>query len=228
MARLPRSTFPAYGVWHVTTRGVERRRVYLDRGDGRWFLTQLWRAVAERKLEVYALCLMPNHYHLVVEGPRDSLSKAMHRVNGVYAQAFNVKYRRSGHLWGDRFALWQVRDEEHLRKAIAYVLDNPVRAGLCARAADWPWSGSRYASSARTETVAEARIRAKNVHPASAFATAASSPAASISACARTSSSDATIWCPFPSTSSSVTVQATSSRSTVPPARAISPASDVA
>ena len=54
---------------------------------------------------------MPNHYHLVVECLRDLLSRGLHRVNGVYAEEFNAKYGRSGHLWGDRFALWQVRDE---------------------------------------------------------------------------------------------------------------------
>jgi len=59
VARLARSTFPEYGVWHATTRGVERRKVYLDRDDGREFLAQLWRAVDRFQLHVYALCLMP-------------------------------------------------------------------------------------------------------------------------------------------------------------------------
>lgn len=140
VARLPRSTFPGYGVWHATTRGVERRQVYLDRNDGRDFLIQLWRAVDRFQLDVHALCLMPNHYHFVVECSRDVLSRALHRVNGLYAAAFNAKYGRSGHLWGDRFALWQVRDEEHLETTCAYVLANPVRAGLCSSADDWPWS----------------------------------------------------------------------------------------
>ena len=89
---------------------------------------------------------MPNHYHLVVESRRETLSRALHRVNGVYAEEFNAKYGRSGHLWGDRFALWQIRDDEHLHAACAYVLANPVRAGLCETVADWPWSRSRYAS----------------------------------------------------------------------------------
>ena len=123
MARLPRSTFPEYGIWHATTRGVERRKVYLDRDDGREFLAQLWRAVDRFRLDVHALCLMPNHYHFVVECSRDLLSRALHRVNGLYAQGFNAKYRRTGHLWGDRFALWQVRDDEHLE------VDVRLRAG---------------------------------------------------------------------------------------------------
>jgi REP element-mobilizing transposase RayT len=146
VARLPRSVFPAYGVWHVTTRGVERRQVFLDRDDHRQFLSLLRHAVETLDLDVHALCLMPNHYHLVVESLRDTLSRAMHRVNGVYAEAFNAKYRRSGHLWGDRFALWQIRDEEHLHAACAYVFANPVRARLCEHVADWPWSRSRYTS----------------------------------------------------------------------------------
>ena len=125
---------------------MERRRVFLDRGDARAFLRQLNRAVLALELDVHALCLMPNHYHLVVESPREALSRALHRVNGVYAETFNAKYGRSGHLWGDRFALWQIRDDDHLRAACAYVLANPVRAGLCEHVADWPWSRSRYTS----------------------------------------------------------------------------------
>ena len=68
----------------------------------------------------------------------------MHRVNGVYAATFNAKYDRSGHLFGDRFHTRPIESEEHLEAACRYVLNNPVRAGLCANPADWPWSGSRY------------------------------------------------------------------------------------
>jgi REP element-mobilizing transposase RayT len=153
MARLPRSTFPDYGVWHATTRGVGRRAVYLDRDDGRRFLTQLWQGVERLGLHVHALCLMPNHYHLVVECMRDRLSRALHRVNGLYAADFNAKYGRSGHLWGDRFALWQVRDDEHLQAACEYVLANPVRAGLCERTDDWRWSWSRYSARAASSVI---------------------------------------------------------------------------
>ncbi len=147
MARLPRSAFPPYGIWHVTTRGVARQRVFRDGSDGRRFFDEIHGAVAEYDLDLLALCLMPNHYHLVVECARTLLSQALHRVNGAYAQWFNRKYRRSGHLWGDRFALWQVRDDEHLRATCAYVLANPVRAGLCHDIVEWRWSYSRYESS---------------------------------------------------------------------------------
>jgi REP element-mobilizing transposase RayT len=107
-------------------------------------MTLLARTVDQRDLRGLVLCLMPNHYHFVVEGSREHLSQALHRVNGLYAETFNARYRRSGHLWGDRFALWQVRDEDHLVATCRYVLANPVRAGLCERPEDWEWSWSRY------------------------------------------------------------------------------------
>jgi REP element-mobilizing transposase RayT len=180
MARLPRSTFPDYGVWHATTRGVGRRAVYLDSDDGRRFLTQLWQAVERLGLHVHALCLMPNHYHLVVQCLRDHLSRALHRVNGVYAEDFNAKYTRSGHLWGDRFALWQVRDDEHLRATCEYVLANPVRAGLCERTADWPWCWSRYSSSSASSVISGTPASAcETGHPFFAASAASRKPSAS-------------------------------------------------
>lgn len=144
MARLPRNTFPPPGIFQITTRGVEQRDVYLDRDDRLAFLAQLRHAADQNGWNVYAGCLMTNHYHLVVEGMRDLISRGMRRLNGVYAEGFNLKYDRSGHLWGDRFALWQVRDEEHLLATCRYVLLNPVRAGLCRRVGDWEWTWSRF------------------------------------------------------------------------------------
>jgi REP element-mobilizing transposase RayT len=88
---------------------------------------------------------MTTHYHLVVETELWRLSDGMHRLNGTYALTFNRRHHRSGHLFGERFAAWLPRDEHHLRQTCEYVLQNPVRAGLCARAADWPWAAARAA-----------------------------------------------------------------------------------
>ena len=92
----------------------------------------------------HALCLMTNHYHLVVASSRESLSRGMHRLNGVYAQRFNQRHARWGHVFGDRFGCRVVEEDKHLETVCAYVLRNPVRAGLCERPSDWPWSYSRY------------------------------------------------------------------------------------
>ena len=88
---------------------------------------------------------MTTHYHIVVETELWRLSDGMHRLNGTYALTFNRRHRRSGHLFGERFAAWLARDEHHLQQTCEYVLQNPVRAGLCARAGDWPWAAARAA-----------------------------------------------------------------------------------
>ena len=118
--------------------------MYRDANDYRLFLVLLRDAVEQWDWYVHVLCLMPNHFHLVVgtTGPR--LSAGLHRANGVYAQSFNARYERSGHLFGDRFFARRIETEEELHAVCRYVLANPVRAGLCEAAADWPWSGSRY------------------------------------------------------------------------------------
>jgi putative transposase len=143
MARPPRSRLPD-GFFHLTARGVARTAIYRDDDDHRLFLS-LVRHVTERwAWSWHALCLMPNHYHFVVETTRAALSEGMHRVNGLYAEAFNAKYRRSGHLFGDRFTARTIEDKAYVRAACRYVVLNPVRAGLCEHAEDWPWTRSRY------------------------------------------------------------------------------------
>ena len=144
MPRLPRSVFPAAGDWHVTARGVDGCAIYRDDEDRRDFLVRVWTVVRELDWHMHALCLMTTHYHLVLRCTRIALSRGIQRVNGGYAAGFNTRHARRGHLFGDRFALWQVRDEEHLAAACAYVVGNPVRAGICEAPGDWSWSWSRY------------------------------------------------------------------------------------
>jgi REP element-mobilizing transposase RayT len=84
---------------------------------------------------------MTTHYHLIVETDHASLSQGMRRLNGGYAQTFNERHDRRGHLFGDRYSVYAIDREDHFEKSCLYVLENPVRAGLCERPSDWPWSG---------------------------------------------------------------------------------------
>ena len=143
MSRLPRNVFPEYAVFHVTARGAGRIPIYVDDDDRRWFLLLLADSIRKFGWTCHAFCLMTNHYHLVIEAFREDMSDGLHRVNGVYAEAFNGRYRRWGHLFGERFWCRPV-DEENLETTCRYVIGNPVRAGLCERVSDWPWSASRY------------------------------------------------------------------------------------
>lgn len=143
MPRFPRYVLPAEGIYHVTARGVARSAIALDDDDRRLFLALLAQVVRGERWDCHVFCLLTNHYHVVVGTLLDSLSRGLHRLNGVYAQTFNARHARSGHLFGDRFAAFVIRDDEHLRTACEYVRQNPVRAGLCEHADEWRWAGSR-------------------------------------------------------------------------------------
>jgi putative transposase len=132
------------GTYHVTARGVARALIFRDDPDYLVFLRLLRSTVDHWGWTFHVLCLMPNHYHVIVETTGARLSAGLHHANGLYAQRFNRKYDRSGHLFGDRFHTRVIETQEHLEAACRYVLENPVRAGLCASPADWPWSASRY------------------------------------------------------------------------------------
>jgi putative transposase len=128
----------------VTARGVDRGLIVRDEVDRE----ELHRIVllAERRFSwrYHAYCLMSSHFHLIVRTALPSLSSGMHWLNGVYAQRFNRRYGRRGHLFENRFSARVLRDEQHWEKSCMYVLENPVAAGLCEFAADWPWSGGRF------------------------------------------------------------------------------------
>ena len=141
MARLPRSALPESGIYHVTARGVDRSPIFHDDVDRLRFV-RLVRTVAGRDaVVVHAYCLMTNHFHAVVEASLAQISRAFHSINGVHAQRFNRRYGRTGHLFQDRFHAKVIGDEEHLAHACSYTWNNPVRAGLCDAAEQWPWNG---------------------------------------------------------------------------------------
>lgn len=140
MARQPRRELPD-GTYHATARGTNRTRIVHDIIDCEAFTTLLARVAERWRWRVAAFCLMPNHYHVVLAVTVERLSNGMHALNGRHARRFNERHLRSGHLFQERFHAQLIESEEHFEAACLYVLDNPVRAGLCDDAADWPWSG---------------------------------------------------------------------------------------
>jgi REP element-mobilizing transposase RayT len=130
-------------VWHVTSRGNERREVFRDDADRERWVGLLGKAVVLFAWRLHAYVLMSNHYHLLVETPVPSLSKGMRHLNGVYTQAFNRRHERVGHLFQGRFKSILVEKESHLLELLRYVVLNPVRAGLVRGPDEWPWSSYR-------------------------------------------------------------------------------------
>ena len=134
-----RIEFPG-AVYHVTSRGNERRPVFRDDQVRCAFFAVLDRTVARWRWVVHAYCLMGNHYHLLIETPEANLSRGMRQLNGEYTQSFNRRHKRSGHLFQGRFHALLVEKETHLLELCRYVVLNPVRGRMVSQAADWPWS----------------------------------------------------------------------------------------
>ena len=148
MGRVPRTALPD-GYFHVSARGVAARgRLFEDDGDRRSFLALLAESVERYDWTCHALCLMGTHYHLVLDARRAALSAGLHRLHGRYALAYNEKRGLYGHVFASRYSSRVIESEQYLRDACVYVLANPVRAGLCHRAEEWPWSYSRFSREA--------------------------------------------------------------------------------
>jgi REP element-mobilizing transposase RayT len=123
------------GLFHVTARGNAGIEIFVDDVDRRVFLRLLYEWAARHNWTLHAYCLMPNHVHLLIEADGPALSKGM-RFLGRYAQFFNGRHERYGHLFQGRFGARLV--EEGRRKDVReYILENPERAGL---GADYPWA----------------------------------------------------------------------------------------
>lgn len=142
MARMSRLVVPGYP-HHITQRGNRRMKTFFCDDDYRAYLELLAQAKTEARVTVWAYCLMPNHVHLVVVPDRaDSLAQLFRSVHRHYSRRINFRENWRGHLWQERFHSF-VMDERYLMATVRYTELNPVRARLCGRPKDWPWSSAR-------------------------------------------------------------------------------------
>ncbi len=139
----PRRIHYEGAVYHVTSRGNERRKIVTDDADRRLFLKILGEMVEENAVVCHAWVLMDNHYHLLLETPSANLSLAMKHINSLYTQRFNKKHHRVGHLFQGRFKAIVVEKESYLKELCRYVVLNPVRARMVKGPGDWKWSSYR-------------------------------------------------------------------------------------
>ena len=130
----------AGALYHVTSRGNEKKPVYLDDTDYELFLALMTEVCQRFNWVIHAYCLMTNHYHLVVETPDSNLSRGMRHLNGVYTQRFNGKHKRVGHLFQGRYKAILVDKDSYLLELSRYVVLNPVRARMVDKPEDWRWS----------------------------------------------------------------------------------------
>lgn len=127
-------------VYHVMARGNRKQAIFTDSRDRRQFLKIVAIALRKFDAECYGYALMGNHFHLVIHTRRANLARVMHRIDSLYAQYVNWRYRITGQLFEGPYAAILIDDTCYLRNAIAYVLRNAVEAGLVQAPEQWPWS----------------------------------------------------------------------------------------
>jgi REP-associated tyrosine transposase len=142
VARQARGTVHA-GIYHVFRRSAGPIPMFNDDIDRTDFCNRLGRTITKFGWACHAFCLMTTHYHLMVTVDENALQPGMRWLNGPYAQAFNLRWGRSGHLRGGPYGLRRIEDETQLLTCFRYVALNPVDGGLCTHPAEWPWSSYR-------------------------------------------------------------------------------------
>ena len=129
---------------HVMARGIERRKIFWDDKDRSSFLERLALILEETQTQCYAWTLIPNHFHLLLRIGQTPLSTVMRRLMTGYAVTFNIRHRRSGHLFQNRYKSVVCEEDTYLLELTRYIHLNPLRAKLVEdlKSLDkYPWTG---------------------------------------------------------------------------------------
>ena len=133
------------GAWyHVMNRGRRREKIYFCDKDREDYLKILYQCKKLYQLELHAYSLMPNHYHLLIRTPRGNISRIMRHIDGIYTQRVNKRYNLDGGLFRGRYKSIIVGGEGYLKKILQYIHMNPVKAKMCKRPEEHPWTSHRF------------------------------------------------------------------------------------
>lgn len=124
---------------HIMIRGIERRKIFLNEKDHEDFLERLSILLPETKTACYAWSLMPNHAHFLFRTGAVPISRLMRRLLTGYAVGFNLRHKRKGHLFQNRYKSIVCQEDAYLRELVRYIHLNPVRASLVTDVAELKW-----------------------------------------------------------------------------------------
>jgi REP element-mobilizing transposase RayT len=129
---------------HVIIRGIEKRLIVKDDDDRRDFVSRLGRLAVETKTSVFAWALLNNHAHILVKSSSHGLPGLMRRLLTGYAIRYNLRHRRHGHLFQNRYKSIVCEEDVYFRELLRYIHLNPLRAGAVENLSQldgYPWSG---------------------------------------------------------------------------------------
>ena len=133
--------------YHVMNRGAARNTIFHDNNDHQTFIDLLLQTHRRYCFEIHAYCLMPNHYHILINTPLPNLSAGMRHLNGLYAKHYNKKYKRDGPLFRNRYKAILVDAKNYLLRVSRYIHLNPVKAHLAKHPNKYSWSSYRFYAS---------------------------------------------------------------------------------
>lgn len=142
MVRPLRIEYPG-AYYHVMNRGLSRRNIFVVDKDRERFLELLGETSRQWKVEVFAYCLMGNHYHLLLQTAGVGLSRAMRHLDGIYTQRFNRAHHRDGPLFRGRYKAILIDAEAYLLSVVRYIHQNPIGAGRVTEMDRYRWSSQR-------------------------------------------------------------------------------------
>ncbi|MCP4350609.1 MAG: hypothetical protein GY795_34510 [Desulfobacterales bacterium] len=143
MARQWRIGFPG-ALYHVLSRGNNRQNIFFSDGDRQMFPDLVGEFAERFSIDVYAYVLMSSHYHILLKTKENNLSKSMQWFGTAYTRRFNIRNRRTGHLFQGRFKSIIAENDAYLLRLSCYIHRNPLRAGLVRRLSDYRRSSCRF------------------------------------------------------------------------------------
>jgi len=142
MVRRPRVVVEG-GVYHVYNRVSSGEAIFADANDAIDFVEAIKEVKKRDGWTVFAWCVMPNHFHLVIRTATVPLWRGMHSIQNLFSRRYNRRFGRTGSLWQGRYKAKYVEDQRYLDQLILYVHLNPVKAGLVEDLTEYPFGGHR-------------------------------------------------------------------------------------
>lgn len=130
-------------VYHISSRGNRAEFIFKEDSEKEYFLQILQKAVEKYGIELYAYCIMGNHYHLLIGMPDGTLSKAMHAVQSSYGAYLQREREWIGHVFAGRYKSLCLEKEGYLLELSRYIHLNPVRAMIVKKPEEYTWSSYR-------------------------------------------------------------------------------------